>query len=80
MEALCAAAYLRQRSELRDLLLGGRLAERGMLDAPAIEAYLKRDLADGEFDYFRLIEIGDTERWVRAVESGVPLGSSFAQR
>lgn len=80
MEALCAAAYLRQRSDLRDLLLGGRLAERGMLDAPAIEAYLKRDLADGEFDYFRLIEIGDTERWVRAVESGVPFGSSFAHR
>lgn len=80
MEALCAAAYLRQRSLLRDLLLGGRLAERGLLDAPAIEAYLKRDLADGEFDYFRLIEIGDTERWVRAVESGVSFGSSLAQR
>src|SRR3546814_6722437 len=69
MEAICAAAYLRQRSQLRDLLLGGRLAELAMLDRPAIEAYLARDLADGEFDYFRLIEIGDVERWVRAVRS-----------
>lgn len=80
MEALCAAAYLRQRPQLRSLLLDGRLAEMGMLNRPAIEAYLARDLADGEFDYFRLIEIGDTERWVRAVESGQSFGASFDQR
>ena len=80
LESMCAAAYLRQRPRLRDLLLGGRLAEQGLLDGAAIESYLARDLADGDFDYFRLIEIGDIERWVRAVEAGVPRGPSFAQR
>src|SRR3546814_1384247 len=80
MEAICAPAYLRQRSQLRDLLLGGRLAELAMLDRPAIEDYLARDLADGEFDYFRLIEIGDVESWVRAVVSGAAFGPSFTQR
>jgi asparagine synthase (glutamine-hydrolysing) len=77
---MCAAAYLRQRPLLRDLLLGGRLAEQGLLDAAVIEAYLARDLAEGDFDYFRLIEIGDIERWVRAVEAGASRDPSFAQR
>ena len=80
MEALCAAAYMRQRAQLRDLLLGGRLADEGLLNRPAIEAYLARDLSDGEFDYFRLIEIGDVERWVRSVEAGTSFGSSSAHR
>lgn len=70
LESLVAAAYLGQRRELGDLLLGGRLADNGLLDRSAIEAYLVRDLADGNFDYFRLIEIADVERWVRAVEAG----------
>ncbi|SKB75353.1 hypothetical protein SAMN06295937_101671 [Sphingopyxis flava] len=77
---MCAAAYLRQRPLLRDLLLGGRLAEQGLLDVTAIEHYLTRDLAEGDFDYFRLIEIGDIERWVRAVEARVSRGPSFDQR
>jgi asparagine synthase (glutamine-hydrolysing) len=76
LESMCSAAYLRQRPELRDLLLGGRLAAQGLLDRPAIEAYLARDLAEGDFDYFRLIEIGDVERWVRAVEGGGSVSGS----
>lgn len=80
LESMCAAAYLRQRLLLRDLLLGGRLAEQGLLDVAAIESYLARDLTEGDFDYFRLIEIGDIERWVRAVEAGVPPSPSFSQR
>lgn len=70
LESLVAAAYSRQRREIGELLLGGRLAQQSLLDRPAIEAYLGRDLADGNFDYFRLIEIADVERWVRAVEAG----------
>lgn len=80
LESMCAAAYLRQRPLLRALLLGGRLAEQGLLDRAAIESYLAHDLAEGDFDYFRLIEIGDIERWVRSVEAGAPRGPSFAQR
>ncbi len=78
LESLCGAAYLEQRGALRELLVGGRLAERGLLDLPRIEAYLRRDLVEGDFDYFRLIEIGDIERWVRATEAG--FGPSIDQR
>ncbi|WP_337180530.1 asparagine synthase C-terminal domain-containing protein [Sphingopyxis granuli] len=78
LESLCGAAYLAQRGALRELVLGGRLAERGLLDLPRIEAYLRRDLVERDFDYFRLIEIGDIERWVRAAEAG--FGPSIDQR
>lgn len=79
LESMCAAAYLRQRTQLKELLLGGLLAERGLLDLPSIEAYLGRDLAEGDFDYFRLIEIGDVERWIRSAESAFR-GPSLDQR
>lgn len=80
LESLCTAAFLRQRAGLRDLLLGGRLAERGLLDRTAIGAYI--DAADvvGNFDYFRLLEIADVERWVRAVEAASFFGPSADQR
>lgn len=70
IESLCVAAYLRQRPALRELLLGGRLAERRLLDLAAIEAYFARDNLDGNFDYFRLLEIADVERWLRSIEGG----------
>lgn len=70
LESLCTAAYLRHRRELAEILLEGRLAAEGLLDRAAIEAYVVQDLVEGNFDYFRLIEIADVERWVRAVEAG----------
>ena len=60
------------------MLLDGRLAANGLLDLPRIEAYLARDLVEGDFDYFRLIEIGDIERWVRAADAA--FGPSTDQR
>lgn len=69
IESLCVAAFLSQRPALRDLLLGGGLASRGLLDLAAIEAYFARDNLNGNFDYFRLLEIADVERWVRSVEA-----------
>lgn len=80
LESLCTAAFLRQRAGLRDLLLGGRLAERGFLDRAAIAAYI--DAADvvGNFDYFRLLEIADVERWVRAAEASSFFAPSADQR
>lgn len=80
IESLCVAAFLAQRPALRDLILGGRLAEQGLLDRASIEAYFARDNLDGNFDYFRLLEIADAERWVRSIEA-LPSGRpSFDQR
>ncbi len=69
IESVLVPAYLAQRPQLRDLLLGGRLASKGLIDCTAIERYLARDLALGSFEYYRLLEIADTERWVRSVEA-----------
>lgn len=80
IESLCIAAYLRQRPALRELLLGGRLAARGLLDRVAIDGFFKRDNLDGNFDYFRLLEIADAERWVRSVEAAPGCGPSRDQR
>lgn len=80
LDSLCTASYLRQRGALADLLLGGRLAERGLLDKPAIETYLAHDLVEGDFAYFRLLEIADVERWVRSVEASPLMGPSSRQR
>lgn len=80
LDSLCTASYLRQRGALADLLLGGRLAERGLLDRPAIETYLARDLVEGDFAYFRLLEIADIERWLRSVEASPLMGASSRQR
>lgn len=80
IESLATQSYLKQRLQVRDLLLGGRLAAQGLLDLAAIEAYLARDLADGDFLYFRLLEIADVELWVRSVEGLRPVGPSIDQR
>ncbi len=80
LESVCSAAYLRQRPELRVLLLDGRLAALGYLDRAAIEAYLARDSFAGDHDYFRLLEIADIERWLRSLESASRAARMAAQR
>lgn len=73
-------AYLAQRSRLADLLLGGRLASAGLIDCDAIDDYLGRDLALGDFAYYRLLEIADVERWVPAIEAAPFFGPNSRQR
>lgn len=80
LDSLCTASYLRQRAALADLLLGGRLAECGLLDKPVIETYLTRDLVEGDFAYFRLLEIADVERWLRSIEAAPLVEPSSRQR
>lgn len=80
IESLCVSAYLSQRPALRELLLGGRLAAQGLLDIAAIEAYFARDNLEGNFDYFRLLEIADAERWVRSIEAAEPSRPSLDHR
>lgn len=80
LESVATAAYLRQRIELAELLLDGRLAAQGMLDCDAIRTYLGQGLADGDFLYYRLLEIADVELWVRSVEYLFSSRPSFDQR
>ena len=80
IESVLVPAYLAQRSRLADLLLGGRLAAAGLIDSEAIEDYLSRDLALGDFAYYRLLEIADVERWVRAAEAAPFFGPNSRQR
>ena len=51
--------------EIRDRLLGGRLAEAGLLDVAAIEASLRSQADTPEFSYDRLLELVDAEAWVQ---------------
>lgn len=80
LETLCAAAYAQQKPKLREILLGGRLADRGLLDLPAVEAYLAKELREGDFDYLRLLEIVDIERWIQGVDAAPFAPRRFLQR
>lgn len=80
IESILAPAYLALRPQLRDLLLGGRLASMGLIDGDAVERYLSRDLTLGDFEYYRLLEIADAERWVRSIEAADFFGPSLRQR
>lgn len=80
IESVLVPAYLAQRSRLADLLLGGRLAAAGLIDREAVEDYLSRDLALGDFAYYRLLEIADVERWVRSIEAAPFFGPNSRQR
>ena len=81
LEAMCAAAFQRERARLAPFLLEGRIATHGLLDRPEIERYFSREGVDAEFAYFRLLEIADIERWVRLVEArSCSTGKSDAQR
>lgn len=80
IESILVPAYLAQRARLADLLLGGRLASAGLIDCEAVEEYLGRDLALGDFAYYRLLEIADVERWVRAIEAAPFFGPNNRQR
>jgi hypothetical protein len=63
---MCMRGYLRQRSEIADLLLGGALRQAGLIDPGAIEAYLEREGPPPDARYFRLFELLSAELWLRS--------------
>ena len=64
---MCAQIFIGQRATIRELLLEGRLAREGLVDRERAEAYLARDRIDGDYDYFRLLELADIERWIASL-------------
>ena len=70
LETMCAGAFLAQRSQLAALLLEGQLARARLLDRRKIEDYLARGNIEGNYDYFRLLELADIELWIASLDCG----------
>lgn len=65
---------------LRQYLLGGRLAEQGLLDTRSLDALLDPDALIWRDDYGQILAAATLEAWVRhwegRIESGLAAGSS----
>jgi len=62
---MLGAIYRQQRRDLRDLLLGGWLAEQALIDRPAIEAYLESEALLTDVRFCRLLDLANVELWAR---------------
>jgi asparagine synthase (glutamine-hydrolysing) len=60
------ALFLRNRAVIRELLLGGCLAERGLLDLPAIESLLGEEARTSNLLANRLLRLVSVESWLRS--------------
>ena len=66
LESMCARAFARNRGRLADLLLGGELATRRLIDTRKVETYLG---AAGRLEgdaYFRIFDLVSLELWLRS--------------
>jgi asparagine synthase (glutamine-hydrolysing) len=59
-----AEIFERHRGALRDRLLGGELAARGLLDRRAIEQFLAAPIRPRDNTFFRLLLFADMETWI----------------
>ncbi len=57
--------YRRNREQMRDYLLQGRLQERGLLDADALRDFLRHDIPERGHSFTRVFDICMVENWVR---------------
>jgi asparagine synthase (glutamine-hydrolysing) len=63
---LLGELYRQHRPALPALLLDGWLAEQGVLDRTAIEAYLRSTAPTTDLRFFRLLELAKAELWARS--------------
>lgn len=66
IESMCARTFEGNRRRLADLLLGGELARRQLLDTKALAAYLNVPGPAPDHDYFRIFELVSLELWLRS--------------
>ncbi|MDR6990964.1 asparagine synthase C-terminal domain-containing protein [Luteimonas sp. 3794] len=59
------AVFHRNKAQLREYLMSGVLASRGLLDTGALLRFLGRDLAQRETTFMRIFELCAAENWVR---------------
>jgi asparagine synthase (glutamine-hydrolysing) len=70
LESMCARAYAENRPALRELLLGGMLAQEQMLDIASLEAFFAAGPELAETGHFRLFDLATLELWRRAWAAG----------
>ncbi|UIJ46344.1 asparagine synthase-related protein [Sphingomonas cannabina] len=61
-----AAIFEQNRSVIRNMLLGGALAEAGLLDRRAVADALDHSGPTRDFGFVRIMELVDAEAWARA--------------
>lgn len=59
------AAYRENKSVVRELLLNGRLRERNLVDARALNDFLERDQAPRDRSFRRVLDLCMVENWLR---------------
>jgi asparagine synthase (glutamine-hydrolysing) len=64
--AFVASLFELHRGQIGSLLLGGHLAEQGLLDSARLSAVLADQGPIHGFDYARVMELVDVEAWLRA--------------
>jgi asparagine synthase (glutamine-hydrolysing) len=57
--------YERSRGVLRELLVDGVLATRGLVDGAAVSTYLDKPRPKRDPGFYRLFELVDAELWLR---------------
>lgn len=72
MDAFCARIFEVNRARLKPFLLDGLIADRGLLDRDAIEAYLARPFAKRDQTFYHLLPVIDAELWARALIAASP--------
>ncbi|GGZ32438.1 hypothetical protein GCM10011273_18240 [Asticcacaulis endophyticus] len=61
----CGEIYEARKPFLRDFLLGGLLAQQGLLNCPAIETYLSRATPARDIGFCELLDLTGVENWCR---------------
>ncbi|MDR7191805.1 asparagine synthase-related protein [Luteimonas terrae] len=59
------ACYRRNQKGMRDFLLNGELAARGLLDTKALRQFMDRELAIRDQSFMRILTLCMIENWVR---------------
>lgn len=76
LDTLTIRAFERSRTGLRDLLCGGWLADRHLIDGEAIARALASPVSARSQDYPRILALADAELWARSIDSGEGIAGS----
>lgn len=64
LESMCVRAYGAERQRLAEILLEGEVAQRGLIDRPQLEAYLRKGTQPPDEAYYRLFDLVSLALWL----------------